>query len=105
MSPRYKTRLFIQFFSLAMTDKDFAAVVRQSYERQALAMAEKFAAIKTGAPRDNLALAASLMALIDGFSLHRILGFFPEGLAPHGDLARDYLSSVMGLGSDSRGKQ
>ena len=40
LSPHYKARLFVQFFILAMGDRDFAAVVARSYERQGRAVAK-----------------------------------------------------------------
>jgi TetR/AcrR family transcriptional repressor of bet genes len=95
LSPRYKARLFLQFFSLAISDRDFAAVVARNYERQGEAIAASVAALEPGAPRASvLERAACLMALVDGFSLHRVLGYLPEGIAPHGDLARGYLAST-----------
>jgi len=95
LSPRYKARLFVQFLPLAMNDCDFAAAVTKSYDRQGAAMAECFAALMPAAsPEERLSAAASLMALVDGFSLHRVLGYLPEGLLEHAELARRFVEMV-----------
>jgi TetR/AcrR family transcriptional regulator, transcriptional repressor of bet genes len=98
LSPRYKARLFIQFFPLAMNDRDFAARVKESYDRQGAAIAECFASLApAAAPEASLAAAAGLMALIDGFSFHRVLGYLPEGLPEHAELARRLVKTLSAL--------
>ncbi len=88
LTPRYKARLFVQFFPLAMGDRDFAVTLKESYDRQGAAMAECFASLAPeSSPEARVAAAASLMALIDGFSLHRVIGYRPEGLAEHAEHA------------------
>jgi TetR/AcrR family transcriptional regulator, transcriptional repressor of bet genes len=95
LSPRYKARLFIQFFPLAMNDRDFAATIKESYDRQGAAMAECFASLAPAAiPGECLAAAASLMALVDGFSFHRVLGYLPEGLPEHAELAGRFVKAM-----------
>jgi AcrR family transcriptional regulator len=90
LSPRYKARLFLQFFSLAVRDREFAEVVRLSYERQGTAIEECFVAQGRLGAREA---SASLVALIDGFSMHRVLGYLPSGLPPHAELARRFAGS------------
>ncbi len=87
LSPRYKARLFIQFFSLAVREREFAEVVRLSYERQGAAIEACFPALGPAGAREA---SASLMALIDGFSLHRVLGYLPSGLPEHAELGRRF---------------
>jgi AcrR family transcriptional regulator len=91
LTPHYKARLFLQFISLAVRERDFAAVVSASYERQGAAIAECFAALGPEGARDA---SASFVALIDGFSLHRVLGYVPSGLPDHAELARGYAQLV-----------
>jgi len=94
LTPEYKARLFLQFFSIAMGDADFRAVVRKSYDRQGEAIADCYASLLPGISRDEAVdAAACLMALIDGFSLHRVLGYRPEGMADHAELARRFLAA------------
>jgi len=103
LSPRYKARLFVQFFPLAMNDRDFAAVVKKAYDREGADIAACFAALLPAAPRElPSALAASLVALIDGFSLHRILGYAPAGDVDHAELARRYIAAVLAANSPER---
>jgi Transcriptional regulator len=100
LTPKYKARLFVQFFVLAMGDKDFAAVIAASYERQCAAMAQCFGspAGGEGDPRSTAA-AAGLAALIDGFSLHRVLGFMPPGIPDHAELAKRFSqTAIAGMG-------
>jgi TetR/AcrR family transcriptional repressor of bet genes len=102
LSPRYKARLFLQFFALAITDPDFGAVVATNYERQGEGIARCLEALEPAAPpRAIQEQTATFMALVDGFSLHRVLGYVPKGLAPHGELARSWLkSAIAGKGSE-----
>ncbi len=95
LSPHYKARLFVQFFILAMGDRDFAAVVARSYERQGRAVAKCLETLEPKAPPETvLAHAAALMALIDGFSLHRVLGYAPAGLGEHADITRGFVETL-----------
>jgi len=96
LPPKYKSRLFVQFFGIAMGDSDFASVFRRSYERQCAAMAGCYAAISPEASEAQaMAAAAGLAALIDGFSLHRVLGFIPAGLPEHVELAKLFSASAL----------
>jgi AcrR family transcriptional regulator len=96
LPPKYKSRLFVQFFSIAMGDRDFASVFKRSYERQCAAMAGCYAAISPEASKtEAMAAAAGLAAIIDGFSLHRVLGFIPAGLPEHVELAKLFSASVL----------
>jgi len=101
LDPRYKARLFVQFYSLAMTDPDFSRVAAKVYERQGESFAELFAALPSSAegargpaPGSDRArartYAACLVAMIDGLSFQRVLGYMPEGLPGHGDLVREF---------------
>jgi len=86
----------VQFFGIAIGDREFSEVFERSYESQGSAMAECFAAIAPGLDGPaTLAAAACLAALIDGFSLHRVLGFIPEGLPDHAELAKRFVASFM----------
>lgn len=92
LSPAYKARLFITFFGLALGDKGFAEVVARSYQHQVAAMAECFRALAPARPEAEVqGDAASLTALIDGFSLHRVLGYHPEDIPAHDLLAKAFV--------------
>jgi AcrR family transcriptional regulator len=97
LGPQYKARLFVQFYSLAMTDPDFARTAEKVYERQGETFADLFAALPSstegarGLPSSTegaRANAVSLVALIDGLSLQRVIGYLPQGLPDHAALAR-----------------
>jgi Transcriptional regulator len=96
LTPKYKSRLFVQFFGIAMGDKGFAEVFERSYQRQCAAMAQCCAALAPGASEAGaMAVAAGLAALIDGFSLHRVLGFMPSGANEQLELARRFYVSML----------
>lgn len=89
LGPRYKARLFLQFFTLAMTDPDFARVAAGVYGRQGEYFAECFASLSPASGREGaISSAVGLMALVDGLSLHRLLGYSPAGLPDHAELVR-----------------
>lgn len=93
LSPAYKARLFITFFGLALGDPGFGEVVARNYQRQVSAMAEAFRALAPDrSEAEVLGDAASLTAMIDGFALHRVLGYLPEGIAAHGNLAKAFVN-------------
>jgi len=99
LGPRYKARLFVQFYSLIVTDQDFARSAANVYERQGDFFVQCFAAIDSGSERSRalspdldreraLGYAAGLIALIDGFSLMRVIGYLPAGLPEHAALVK-----------------
>jgi TetR/AcrR family transcriptional repressor of bet genes len=91
LGPRYKARLFVQFYALAMTDPDFAAAAAKVYARQGEFFADCFAAMAPGTERERaIARSAALVALIDGLSFQRLLGYMPPGLSDHGELVKRF---------------
>lgn len=108
LAPAYKARLFLQFFSRAVSDPDFAAVVAANYERQGRAIGSCLASLDPGAPADVIAgRTAEFVALVDGFALHRVLGCLSVGGAggepdgSHAAILRRWIDRVAG-GNDQR---
>lgn len=96
LSPRYKARLFIQFFAQAINDPDFGAVVARSYRRQGEGIAGCLAGLEPGLEAGRVsAQAAAFIALVDGFSLHRVVGYRNQDLPDHGELARAWLRDTI----------
>lgn len=88
----YKARLFLHFFALAITDPDFGSVVAKSYLRQGEAIARCLAGLQPSLrPEKVKEQTAAFIALVDGFSLHRVVGYREAGLSDHGSLARAWL--------------
>jgi TetR/AcrR family transcriptional repressor of bet genes len=89
LGPRYKARLFVQFYSLIVTDQDFARTAASVYARQGEFFVQCFESMvpKSEGPRAQ-SYAAGLVALIDGFSLMRVIGYLPAGLPEHAALVK-----------------
>lgn len=105
LGPKYKARLFVQFYSLAMNDPDFAAAAGKVYEGQGKFFADCFASIIPGGDRTRaLAHAAALIAMIDGLSLLRLLGWAPAGLPDHRELVERFAIAPAGRPEADRGK-
>jgi TetR/AcrR family transcriptional regulator, transcriptional repressor of bet genes len=90
LGPKYKARLFVQFYSLIVSDQDFARAAGSIYERQGEFFAQCFASIAPD-PDGSRAVshAAGLIALIDGLSLMRVIGYLPAGLPDHASLVKE----------------
>jgi len=92
LGPKYKARLFVQFYSFAMTDPDFARAAAKVYERMGGYLAEWLSVAAPGDAEEGrpspMALAVGIMALIDGLSFQRLLGYSPEGIPDHAALVK-----------------
>jgi TetR/AcrR family transcriptional repressor of bet genes len=95
LGPKYKSRLFVQFYSYAMTEPDFSRAAATYYEGMGETLAGYLERLfpSAGAEPDEgrrraLSYAVGLMALIDGLSFQRLIGYMPAGLPDHGRLAR-----------------
>lgn len=94
-----KARLFIQFFSLAMTDPEAQAIIRDIYGKDVDGIAqlvEYGVSMKqfrdTAAPWED---AYGLMAVIVGLSVFRVIDFLPPGQADNRAMALRYLDSLL----------
>jgi TetR/AcrR family transcriptional regulator, transcriptional repressor of bet genes len=89
LGPRYKARLFVQFYSLIATDQDFARTAANVYARQGKYFVQCFESMSpSSGSQSALSYAAGLVALIDGFSLMRVIGYLPAGLPEHAALVK-----------------
>lgn len=98
LPPEDKARLFVHFFSRAIVDADFAAVVRRVYHAQWQGLSRLF---EWGGGRREFrpgvagAAAFGFLALMVGASVLRVVDFAPVGIGTDRDICREMLGRMI----------